>query len=46
MLLGYRISGSVPEIPEGARLRIDTDGLHLEWAEVPGCRTARWSPTG
>jgi exopolyphosphatase/guanosine-5'-triphosphate,3'-diphosphate pyrophosphatase len=30
MLLGYRISGSVPEILEGARLRIDTDGLHLE----------------
>ena len=30
MLLGYRISGSVPEILEGARLRIDTDGLRLE----------------
>ena len=28
-LLGYRISGSVPEILEGARLRFASDGVHL-----------------
>ena len=30
MLLGYRVSGSVPEILEGARLRITAEGLRLE----------------
>jgi exopolyphosphatase/guanosine-5'-triphosphate,3'-diphosphate pyrophosphatase len=30
MLLGHRVSGSVPEILEGARLRIDADAVRLE----------------
>jgi exopolyphosphatase/guanosine-5'-triphosphate,3'-diphosphate pyrophosphatase len=30
MLLGYRVSGGVPEILEGARLRITTDEVRLE----------------
>jgi exopolyphosphatase/guanosine-5'-triphosphate,3'-diphosphate pyrophosphatase len=30
LLLGYRLSGSVPEILENSRLRIDSDGVRLE----------------
>jgi exopolyphosphatase/guanosine-5'-triphosphate,3'-diphosphate pyrophosphatase len=30
MLLGYRLSGGVPEILEGARLRIEADAVRLE----------------
>jgi exopolyphosphatase/guanosine-5'-triphosphate,3'-diphosphate pyrophosphatase len=32
MLLGYRISGSVPSILDGARLRIAADAVRLEVA--------------